>query len=61
MDLIQEFNIRGDRKGERLLSLLQQSIIADVVEIAADEDVRMNRLRLSLLGYEVSEDKGRWE
>lgn len=57
MGLIQEFNLRGERKGERLLSLLQQSIIADVVEIAADEDVRMNRLRLSLLGYEVSGEK----
>lgn len=61
MGLIQEFNIHGERKGERLLALLQQSIIADVVEMAVDEDVRMNRLRLSLLGYEVEGDKGRWE
>ena len=61
MDLIQEFNLHGERKGERLLSLLQQSIIADVVEMVVDENVRMNRLRLSLLGYEVSEDKGRWD
>ena len=61
MDLIQEFNIHGKRKGERLLSLLQQSIIADVMELAVDEDVRMNRLRLGLLGYEVEGDKGRWD
>lgn len=61
MDLIQEFNIHGERKGERLLSLLQQSIIADVIYLASDEDVRMNRLRLSWLGYEVSGDKGRWD
>ena len=57
MDLFQEFNIHGERKGERLLSLIQQSIIADVVELVVDEDVRMNRLRVGLLGYEVSEEK----
>ena len=59
MDLIQEFNLRGERKGERLLSLLQQSKIADVGALAVDEDVRMNRLRVSLLGYEVSGMKER--
>jgi hypothetical protein len=59
MDLIQEFGIQGERKGERLLAFLHQSIIHDIRELVEDEDLRMNRLRLSLLGYEVEGEMGR--
>lgn len=58
MDLIQELNLHGERKGERLLSLIQQSIMKDIQEIPEDEPI-LSVISLACLGYEIEGDKGR--
>jgi hypothetical protein len=47
------------RSGEEVISLLFESIIADVKEIPDNSDPMLNVIMVMKLGYEIEGEKGR--